>query len=228
MSSSETSIDSTSSPLSKQQLKELLSPPEVKLAPPEREIHFAELDNSLLTRLSENEGSDSLELYRLTLQSERFRLESRLHRLLATRQLETPNHWSHLLEGIRQTLRRMHGRTLISHEPGLASPLGLALTLSEYILRGLVARTMLVVPRPLLGFWKAQFQTLLGFSCTVSLTWPEGDLPDHLLLPFDALDEALDTELLETAPYPLIAVAGAGPLSTTAAAVARVEALEDR
>ncbi len=213
MSSSENSAGTKSQTLTQKQLKDLLSPPNIKLDPPTREIHFADVSVPLLKRLADNDGTDSLEMYQLTLQSERFRLESRLHRLLATRQLGTPSAWSHLLEGIRQTLRRMHGRTLLCHEPGLASDLGLALTLSEYIMRGLVARTLLVVPRPLLGFWKTQFQTLLGFPCTVAEAWPtEQPLPEHMLLPFDALDESFEPEQLEGVPYPLIAVAHAGPL----------------
>lgn len=159
-----------------------------------------------------NESSDDVELYNLTLQSEQYRLESNLHRLLSAQRLENPQDWHHLLAGVRKTLHTMHGRSLLCHEPGLNSSLGLTLTLAEYLMRGLVPRTLLVVPGHLLGFWHAQLQTILPHPITVATSWPTGELPENLLLPFEALQAPIDAEQAAGVPYPLIGVSMAGPL----------------
>lgn len=192
--------------------KEWLSPPPIKLPTPHREIMFADTSTPLFQRLENLEESDGLELYQLTLQAEKFRLESSLHRLLATQTLESPHTWRHLLQGIRRTLRQMHGRVLLCHEPGLGATLGLTLTLAEYFLRGLVSRILVVVPRSTLGYWAQMLSSTVGQPFAVSSTWPTAALPDHLLLPFDALNTPLPPEQLPPASYPLIAVSLADPL----------------
>lgn len=199
-------------PVTAGMLKDWESPPTIKLHPPQREITFADISVPLLERLQQNHESDGLELYHLTLQAEKFRLESRLHRLLATQSVENPQVWRHLWQGIRRTLSQMHGRALFCHEPGLGSSWGLAWTVAEYFLRGLVSRILVVVPRPCLGFWNRMLHSATGQKFVTAHTWPNDSLPDHLLIPMDVLDATQESDTFVPSSYPLIAVAQADPL----------------
>jgi len=73
--------------------------------------------------------------------------------LLCLEGLHQVEHLPHQIETVRKVLRHFHGRVLLADEVGLGKTIEACLLLREYLLRGMVARVLILVPAPLVSQW---------------------------------------------------------------------------
>lgn len=71
----------------------------------------------------------------------------------------------HQTETVRKVLKQFRGRVLLADEVGLGKTIEAAMVLKEYMLRGLVARALILVPPSLVGQWRGELDCKFGIAC---------------------------------------------------------------
>ena len=71
-------------------------------------------------------------------------------------------------ETVRKVMKQFHGRVLLADEVGLGKTVEAGMVLKEYLLRGMVARVLILVPATLVGQWREELETKFGISCVTS------------------------------------------------------------
>jgi SNF2 family DNA or RNA helicase len=85
-------------------------------------------------------------------------------RLLAAEHAQGLLRLSHQEETARKVLAVLLGRALLADEVGLGKTIEAGLILSEYLLRGRVARALVLVPPSLVGQWREELASKFGIS----------------------------------------------------------------
>jgi superfamily II DNA or RNA helicase len=65
-------------------------------------------------------------------------------------------------ETVRKVLKQFRGRVLLADEVGLGKTVEAGMVLKEYLLRGMVARALILVPATLVGQWREELETKFG------------------------------------------------------------------
>ncbi len=71
-------------------------------------------------------------------------------------------------ETVRKVLKQFRGRVLLADEVGLGKTVEAGMVLKEYLLRGMVARALILVPATLVGQWREELETKFGISSITS------------------------------------------------------------
>lgn len=84
--------------------------------------------------------------------------------LIALGCVQGVDHYDYQLRTVRRVLRDFRGRVLLADEVGLGKTVEACLCLKEYILRGLVRRTLIIVPPALTGQWREELEGKFGLE----------------------------------------------------------------
>ena len=109
---------------------------------------------------------DSLERLRLRLEAERLRTLGGFNQLLSPAQSRILP-FEHQVRAVRVALRRMHGRALLADEVGLGKTIEAGLALKEYLLRGMAAKALILVPPVLAEQWREELSSKFGIEAEV-------------------------------------------------------------
>jgi len=193
--------------LTKEDFNQLLQPPPVEL--PSYQLELQVNQGKLFSeRLRESGDTDAFSLFKLALDAEEIREESRLARLLSTEELPEVYDDLPIAGDVRYILQKMHGRAFLSHEPNFDTNIELALLISEYLRRGLVKRVLVLVDDGVTGFWKALLQHHFHFAFETAESMAD-EIPNRLILPKSALRVGMEGAWEKEGLFELVVVCGA-------------------
>lgn len=93
------------------------------------------------------------ELFNLTYQAEQTRMTPEFHGLRSLSYLPHMEFLTHQIETAQTAIEQMNGRAILADEVGLGKTIEAGLILKEYMIRGLVKKTLLLVPASLVNQW---------------------------------------------------------------------------
>lgn len=139
-------------------------------------------------------------------------LKSGFDELLSLKMLSEITPFAHQIRTVERVLRRMRGRALLCDEVGLGKTIEAGIVLTEYMLRGLVRRVLILTPPSLVEQWKEEVTRKLGLSfvCYDEPRFKAASKPwqtfEHIIASLDtAKREPHRDEILET-QYDLVIV----------------------
>lgn len=133
-------------------------------------------------------------------------LRSGFDELLSLQMLRDITPFPHQVRTVERVLRRMRGRALLCDEVGLGKTIEAGIVLTEYMLRGLVKRALILTPPSLVDQWKEEVTRKLGldFVCYDDVRFRAAENPwhafEHIIASIDTAkrephrNEILDTE----------------------------------
>ncbi|WP_217997838.1 DEAD/DEAH box helicase [Alicyclobacillus acidiphilus] len=139
-------------------------------------------------------------------QAVRLSLRSGFEELLSLKLLHEITPFPHQIRTVERVLRRMRGRALLCDEVGLGKTIEAGIVMTEYLLRGLVKRVLILTPPSLVEQWKEEVTRKLGlaFVCYDEARFKAADKPwqtfEHIIASLDTAkrephrDEILATE----------------------------------
>jgi superfamily II DNA or RNA helicase len=68
------------------------------------------------------------------------------------------------IETVRKVLKQFRGRVLLADEVGLGKTIEASMVLKEYVLRGMVQRTLVLTPASLVGQWREELEAKFGLA----------------------------------------------------------------
>ncbi len=110
--------------------------------------------------------ADSLERYRLRIEAERILTLGGFNELLAPAKSHIVA-FEHQIRAVRAALRRMRGRALLADEVGLGKTIEAGLALKEYMLRGMAAKVLVLVPPVLAEQWREELASKFDIEAEV-------------------------------------------------------------
>ncbi|MGG1556366.1 DEAD/DEAH box helicase [Paenibacillus ferrarius] len=136
---------------------------------------FTELDNR------ERSGGpwDDWTLYQLAYESEESGLISSFDDMLCLGQIGQLEPMPHQIETARRVLSEMKGRAILADEVGLGKTIEAGLILKEYMIRGLVRKTLILVPASLVLQWVRELNTKFGIPAVAqkkAYMWEQNDI----------------------------------------------------
>ena len=139
-------------------------------------------------------------------------LKSGFDEVLSLKILSEITPFPHQIRTVERVLRRMRGRALLCDEVGLGKTIEAGIVLTEYMLRGLVRRVLILTPPSLVEQWKEEVTRKLGLSfvCYDEPRFKAANRPwqtfEHVIASLDtAKREPHRDEILET-QYDLVIV----------------------
>jgi len=124
---------------------------------PEPELAFNLDGQALLRAIRENRQSDR-ETLDLALRAYRLSFRSSYEQLLCLPTLRDVQSFWYQEETARKVMRSFHGRAILADEVGLGKTIEAGLILKEYILRGLVRSSLILVPSSLVDQWQEELR----------------------------------------------------------------------
>lgn len=109
---------------------------------------------------------DTLERWRLRLEGEQILTLGGFNELLAPAKSHIVI-FEHQVRAVRAALRRMRGRALLADEVGLGKTIEAGLALKEYLLRGMAAKVLILVPPVLAEQWREELSSKFGIEAEV-------------------------------------------------------------
>ncbi|WP_052329828.1 DEAD/DEAH box helicase [Thermicanus aegyptius] len=113
---------------------------------------FMELER----RMREDGPWDSWTLFQMAYRAEEATAIKEFHELQSLKALPHLNLYPHQKRSIQKVLFEMHGRALLADEVGLGKTIEAGLILKEYLLRGLVKKSLILVPSSLVLQWQRE------------------------------------------------------------------------
>lgn len=110
--------------------------------------------------------TDSLEHYRLRIEAARIQTLGGFNELLAPAKSRIVA-FEHQIRAVRAALRRMRGRALLADEVGLGKTVEAGLALKEYMLRGMAAKVLILVPPVLAEQWREELASKFDIEAEV-------------------------------------------------------------
>ena len=74
----------------------------------------------------------------------------------------------HQTETVRKVLKQFRGRVLLADEVGLGKTIEAGMVLKEYLMRGMAARVLVLVPASLVGQWREELETKFDIACVTT------------------------------------------------------------
>lgn len=119
---------------------------------------------TLEDRLEKNGPWDHFTHYQLALEAERSALVHSFEELQCLRHLPKLTALAHQLDAAKKVLHEMRGRAILADEVGLGKTIEAGLVLKEYMIRGLVRKTLILVPASLVLQWVRELNGKFGIS----------------------------------------------------------------
>lgn len=110
--------------------------------------------------------ADGLQRWRLRLEAEQILTLGGFNELLAPAKSRIVA-FEHQVRAVRAVLRRMRGRALLADEVGLGKTIEAGLALKEYLLRGMAAKVLILVPPVLVEQWREELSSKFGIEAEV-------------------------------------------------------------
>ena len=113
---------------------------------------------------------------------------------------------------VREVLRKMRGRAILADEVGLGKTIEAGLVMTEYILRGLAKRVLILCPPPLMSQWMDEMRSKfnMDFVASDDSAFVERKNPwlevDRIIASIDTAKRAPHAELVQAAPFDLVIV----------------------
>ncbi len=104
---------------------------------------------------------------RLRLKAEELRCRRAQGSLVAFDMSRGVIRYAHQEEAARRVIEEMRGRALLADEVGLGKTIEAGLILSEYVLRGMVSRALILVPAALQRQWRDELRVKFGIHCHI-------------------------------------------------------------
>jgi len=144
--------------------------------PPEIQIHMEVDPLPLRQAVTEGKGF-SREDYELALDGYRIRFSEAFENLICLGQLQDVRSFWYQEETVKKVMKGFRGRALLADEVGLGKTIEALMILKEYILRGMVKSTLILVPSPLINQWSEELATKfqLDFSSTEETAFHSGE-----------------------------------------------------
>jgi len=136
---------------------------------------FAELRN----RVENNGPWDSWEMHRLAFEAAERTLVARFDELQCLKHLTGFEPMPHQIETARKVLHEMGGRAILADEVGLGKTIEAGLILKEYMIRGLVRKTLILVPASLVLQWVRELNRKFGIPAVAqkkAYMWEQCDV----------------------------------------------------
>lgn len=152
---------------------------------------------------------DSLKLH---LEHARLGLLRGFDQLLCLDGLRGVEQLPHQIETVRKVLRRFRGRVLLADEVGLGKTIEACLLLREYLLRGLVRRVLILVPKPLVSQWRDELSGKFGLDFSVPPSTPTAnkqqywERTERVLASLPFAKSKKRSHLLSAVPWDLVIV----------------------
>lgn len=106
----------------------------------------------------------SLERVELALAAWRLRLRDQFDELLCLSRLSHIRRLDYQVETVLKVLRTFRGRALLADEVGLGKTIEACMLITEFVLRGMTRRTLVIVPAALVGQWHAELLEKFGLE----------------------------------------------------------------
>jgi superfamily II DNA or RNA helicase len=128
-----------------------------------------ELDPGYRTLLARHRAGkfDRPRAVRLRLKAEELRCRRAPGSLVALDMSRGVIRYAHQEEAARRVIEEMRGRALLADEVGLGKTIEAGLILSEYVLRGMVSRALILVPAALQRQWRDELRVKFGIHCHI-------------------------------------------------------------
>ncbi len=138
------------------------------------EVKLISVDGDFTKRINREEY-DPFEDYNLHLQYQRLRLVKEFDELLCLEHLRNIDKYWYQIETVSNVLKRFRGRVLLADEVGLGKTIEAGMLLKEYILRGMIKKTLILTPPSLVSQWQEEMQSKfdLEFSTTDDILYRE-------------------------------------------------------
>lgn len=107
-----------------------------------------------------------LQRWRLHLEAEQILTLGGFNELLAPAKSQIVI-FEHQVRAVRAALRRMRGRALLADEVGLGKTIEAGLALKEYLLRGMAAKVLILVPPVLVEQWREELSSKFGIEAEI-------------------------------------------------------------
>jgi SNF2 family DNA or RNA helicase len=104
----------------------------------------------------------------LTLLAYRLRLRDQFDELLCLSRLTHIRRLDYQVETVLKVLRTFRGRALLADEVGLGKTVEAGMIITEFVMRGLTRRTLVIVPAALVGQWQAELREKFGIEARSS------------------------------------------------------------
>ncbi|QQZ59325.1 DEAD/DEAH box helicase family protein [Paenibacillus sonchi] len=130
--------------------------------------------NDLESRLDKGGPWGDWRLSRLAVEGEKSGLVTSFDELQCMKHLSGLSPLPHQLDTAHKVLFQMSGRAILADEVGLGKTIEAGLVLKEYLVRGLVARVLILVPASLVLQWVRELNTKFGISAVAqkkSYSW---------------------------------------------------------
>jgi len=144
------------------------------------QLHF---DRSWLAELGErldrNGPWDSWDYFRLAYDAAQFSRVASFDELQCLKTLSGLEPLPHQLETARKVLHEMRGRAILADEVGLGKTIEAGLILKEYMIRGLVRKTLILVPASLVLQWVRELNQKFGIPAVAqkkTYMWQQCDV----------------------------------------------------
>ncbi len=138
-------------------------PPNVREINEHLQIQFdREWFEQLSARLEQNGPWDKWPFYELAYEAEQSKIVRRFDDLQCLSHLNQLSPLPHQLDAARKVITEMRGRAILADEVGLGKTIEAGLILKEYMIRGLVKRTLILVPASLVLQWVRELNQKFG------------------------------------------------------------------
>jgi SNF2 family DNA or RNA helicase len=127
-------------------------------------------------------------------------------KLLALSHVRDVQRLEHQIRACLRTLREMKGRSLLADEVGLGKTIEAGLVLKEYVLRGLVRKTLILVPASLVTQWREELSHKFGLHAHIYSRGDPWDAHPFLIASLDTAKSAGNRRQIAEAGFDLLIV----------------------
>jgi SNF2 family DNA or RNA helicase len=130
-------------------------------------------------RVSSGGPWDDWTLYQLAYEAEESRLIPSFEELQCLNHLEQLEPMPHQIDTAKKVLNEMRGRAILADEVGLGKTIEAGLILKEYMVRGLVRKTLILVPASLVLQWVRELNQKFGIQAAAqkkAYMWKTSDV----------------------------------------------------
>lgn len=138
------------------------------------------------SRVDQNGPWDDWQMFRLALEAEQAGLISGFDELQCLSHLTQLEPMPHQIDTAKKVLTGMRGRAILADEVGLGKTIEAGLILKEYIIRGLVKKTLILVPASLVLQWVRELNQKFGIPAVAQKK-------EYMWTQFDIVVASMDT-----------------------------------
>ncbi|MBI3186164.1 MAG: DEAD/DEAH box helicase [Myxococcales bacterium] len=179
----------------------------------------------------------SLSAWEVALAGWKLKLREQFDELLCLERLRDVRRLDYQVETVLRVLRQFRGRALLADEVGLGKTIEAGMLVSEFLLRGLARRVLVITPAALVGQWRAELSEKfsieprctdeVAFRADPETAWASAD--GVVVASLQTVRHARHNALVQARPWDMVVVDEAHHLKNRATAAYRlVDSLKSR